>query len=354
VCVPKELKEEVLKEKHDQSSHMGYWKTLKSIQNTYYWQNMHDEIYRYVTKCEICRTCKQTNEITQAEGGEYRDPGQPGRMLSIDLIGPLPLSKKKRHQYAVICIDVFSRYVFAKTFTRATAENICEFLEKDVLYHFHAPEVIISDNGKQFISKLFQDLLAKYRIRHHRTPYYHAQANPVEATNKTIKTSLRATIEQNKHEHTAWAELLPKIVMNMNTTPHTATGQSPYYVLYGREKIHTGDEYKILLDVNPDQTYVPDRVEVIWEEAAEKARESFEKNKERYNMRSRVRKFQMGAQVRVAAKNLSSAANQFSAKLGPVRHTAYVSKVIGNDTYEIVDGQQKIIGIYHANDLAVR
>lgn len=83
VCVPWELRAEVLKEKHNN------WKTLKAIQGTYYWQNMHKDIYQYVTKCEICRTCKQSNENTRAETGRYRDPVQPGRMLSIDLIGPV-------------------------------------------------------------------------------------------------------------------------------------------------------------------------------------------------------------------------------------------------------------------------
>lgn len=354
MCVPRELVAEVLREKHDLASHMGFWKTLKAIQSSYYWQDMHKDIYQYVTQCEVCRTCKQTNERTQAEGGRYRDPGQPGRMLSIDIIGPLPPSKGKRHQFAVICIDVFSRYAFARSFSRATAENICEFLERDVLYHFHAPEVLISDNGQQFKSKTFQQLLQKYRIHHHRTPNYHAQANPVEATNKTIKSSLRANIEAGQHLHTEWAEMLPRIIMNMNTTPHTSTGKSPYYVLFGREKIHTGDEYKIILDVNPDQTFVPDRTEVIWEEAAEEARGTFEENRKRYNTRAALRKFNVGDQVRYAVRNLSSAADKFAGKLAPIRKNAYIAKIIGNDTYELMDTQQKPIGVYHANDLASR
>lgn len=354
MCVPSELIPEVLREKHDQASHMGFWKTLKSIQSAYYWQNMHQQIYKYVTQCEICRTCKQTNERTQAECGQYRDPCQPGRMLSIDLIGPLPASKKRKHQFAVICIDVFSRYVFARSFTRATAENVCDFLERDVLYHFHTPEVLISDNGKQFVSKSFQDLLQKYKIRHHKTPLYHAQANPVEATNKTIKSSLRAMIEQGKSAHTEWAELLPQIIMNMNTTPHTSTGKSPYYVLHGREKVQTGNEYLTLLDVNPDQTDSPDRMEIILEEAGQKSRQTFEENAKRYGARSKVRTFKVGDMVRVTSKTLSSAGNQYSAKLAPLRKEAYIAQKLGSDTYELIDGKHKVIGRYHANDLAVR
>lgn len=196
--------------------------------------------------------------------------------------------------------------------------------------------------------------MEKYRIKHQFTPFYHAQANPVEATNKTIKSSLRANIEAGKTPHTEWASMLPKIIMNMNTTPHTSTGKSPYFILYGREKIHTGDEYKIIVDANPEQTYVPDRVNVIWEEVAEKSRNTFDTNKKRYNMRARVRKFKKGDMVRVSSKNLSNAADRFAAKLAPLRKQAYVSKIIGNDIYELVDSQQNVIGNYHANDLAIR
>lgn len=330
---------------------MGYWKTLKAIQNTYYWQNMHQDIYAYVTKCEICRTCKQTQEQTRVSCGAYRDPGQPGRMLSIDMIGPLPSSTQRRHQYAIVCIDVFSKYTFARSYARATAENLCEFFENDVLNHFHTPEVLISDNGKQFISKMFTDLLKKYRIRHHRTPNYHAQANPVEATNKTIKSSLRAKLEACKSSHKEWADLLPQIVRDINTTPHTTTGKSPYYILFGREKVCTGDEYRILLDENPNQTADPDRAELIREEAAENARGRFEVNKKQYNTRARVRKFKVGDMVRCVNKVLSSAAEGFSQKLAPKRREAYVKAAVGKDTYELIDKSGKNLGMYHANDL---
>lgn len=384
LCIPQELVPIVLQEKHDHSTHMGYWKTLKSIQASYYWPNMHREIYAHVTKCQLCRTIKPSNEQTKTTFGTYRDPERVGRMLSMDMIGPLPAAKFSRHMHAVVVIDCFSRYTFTRSFTQATAAKLIQFLEEEVFYRFDTPEVIITDNGPQFKSKVFRTFLEKYRIRHHTTPYYHAQANQVEATNKSIKTGLRALIATDQAEHTAWAAYLPRITMTLNTTPHTSTGFSPHRIVFGQEKHQTGDEHRLLSDPNvhdneneegsnsaqsndraeplPESAELPvepgqangamaeeqRRQEIMREEASNKARESHEINKRRHGLRARTRKFQLGDQVYVAHKQLSSASDRFASKLAPVRRVAFIEKVLGQDTYELrgIDGQS--LGKYHA------
>lgn len=45
VCVPKEQISDVLNEKHDNQSHIGFWKTLRTIQTTYFWPGIHQTIY---------------------------------------------------------------------------------------------------------------------------------------------------------------------------------------------------------------------------------------------------------------------------------------------------------------------
>lgn len=92
---------------------------------------------------------------------------------------------------------------------------------------------------------------------------------------------------------------------------------------------------------------------IIQEEAAQCARGSFESNKERYDSRSKVRKFKVGTQVQVINKVLSSAADGRAAKLAPLRKVAYIGKILGDDTYELIDGHQRVMGTYHANDLAI-
>lgn len=354
LCVPNEMVESVLKEKHDTSCHMGYWKTLRSIQNSYYWKGMHQDIYDYVTTCVTCRMIKPTNEATKVPTGAYTDPVGVGRTLYIDFIGKLPSSKRKRHMHAIVCLDGFSRFVFTQSFVRASAEKLVEFLEREIFFKFDVPELIISDNGVQFRSNIFKDLLRRYKIRHKRTPYYHAQSNAVEASNKIVKTSLRAQIMETDGEHSDWAEQLPFITMKMNTTPLTSTGQSAFFCLFGREKAQTGDEHRILFDANPERTPEKERIEVLRDQIATQSRTAFETNRRTYDLRARIRKFKVGDVVFVHNRILSSGADQYSRKLAPLRKQAIVKEKIGQDTYALTDMSGADYGHYHANDLMLR
>lgn len=354
LCVPSELKQSVLIEKHNQSCHMGYWKTLNSIQKIYYWKGMHADIYEYVTQCEICRQAKQSNENTRVPTGDYRDPIRPGRMLYIDFIGPLPASRKKQHMYAIVCIDGFSRYIFTKSFVRATAENTIEFLEKEVLFKFDTPEIIVSDHGNQFTSVAFRQFLEKYKIKHFTTGVYHPQSNLVEASNKVLKTSIRTQIMEKNADHVDWADFLPFITMKMNSTPLTSTHQSPFFTLHGRERAQTGDEHTIILDANPEIQPTEERMTLIHEAVANQSRTGFEENRKRYDTRARERKFKIGDSVYVLHRELSSAAKKISGKLNPIKKQAFISKIIGNDTYELIDSQSRTLGKHNAKDIMVR
>lgn len=229
-----------------------------------------------------------------------------------------------------------------------------EFLEQEIFHRFDVPELIISDNGVQFRSNLFKDLLKKYKIRHRRTPYYHAQANAVEASNKVIKTSLRAQLIEIDGEHRDWADQLPYITMKMNTTPLTSTGQSSFFGLYGREKAQTGDEHKLLFDANPDRVPDDDRMAIIHDQMANQSRTAFEANRKVYNTRARVRVFKEGDVVLIHNRILSSGADQITKKLAPQRKQAVVKQRIGENTYELTSLGGDELGHYHANEIMLR
>lgn len=46
----------------------------------------------------------------------------------------------------------------------ATAPNVVKFFTEQVFQNFGVPEVIHSENGKQFVSKEFWKMLDTYRI----------------------------------------------------------------------------------------------------------------------------------------------------------------------------------------------
>lgn len=189
---------------------------------------------------------------------------------------------------------------------------------------------------------------------HKRTPYYHAQSNAVEASNKVVKTSLRAQILETDGNHSDWADQLPFITMKMNTTPLTSTRQSAFFCLYGREKAQTGDEHRILFDANLERVPDRDRMEVLRDQIASQSRTAFETNRRTYDLRARVRKFNVGDVVYVHNRVLSSGPDQYTRKLAPLRKQAIVKEKIGQDTYALTDMSGGDFGHYHANDLILR
>ena len=61
--------------------------------------------------------------------------------------------------YLLAIIDVFSRYVVGWSLSNTmTAEWCCSVLEEAFLYH-GKPEIVNSDQGSQFTSKDFTDML---------------------------------------------------------------------------------------------------------------------------------------------------------------------------------------------------
>lgn len=351
LCIPSELTPAVLQEKHNDSCHMGFWKTLRSIQNMYYWRGMHAAIYEYVTKCGTCRVIKHTNEQTTVPIGEYRHPVRPGHVLYIDFVGPLPASKRRKHMNVITCIDGFTRYLFTKSIVHATAEQLVEFLEKDIFFKFGVPEIIYSDNGTQFKSKTYIQFLNKYGVAKEKTPNYHAQSNMVEASNKSVKTGLTAMLVERDLQHVDWADYLPLVTAKLNSTPLTSTGQSPHFSLYGRERTENGREHGIIRNANPEQVQDPHRMELIHESMANHSRTAFEANRQSYDRKAKVRKFIIGDQVYIKLNRLSNKANQYTAKLSPRRQQVTVLNKIGNDVYELADKSGKNIGKYHANDI---
>ena len=77
-------------------------------------------------------------------------------------------------------------------------------------------------------------MLQKYGISHHKSSPYRPQANgAVEAANKMIKTILAKMTENYKD----WADKLPYALWGYRTSVKTATGATPYSLVYGMEAV---------------------------------------------------------------------------------------------------------------------
>lgn len=76
-----------------------------------------------------------------------------------------------------------------------TAESVAKFLYDDIICRHGCPEIQISDQGREFLNKLSNELFRLTGTQQRVTSPYHPQANGlVERLNRTLKTSLLKVI----------------------------------------------------------------------------------------------------------------------------------------------------------------
>ena len=94
LVVPESKKLQVLRLSHDipSAGHLGADKTLDKVRQSFYWPAISDDVRRYIKSCDSCTARKLSRKKNRAPLGQYL-VGEPMERVSIDILGPLPLSK---------------------------------------------------------------------------------------------------------------------------------------------------------------------------------------------------------------------------------------------------------------------
>ncbi|GFU39440.1 retrovirus-related Pol polyprotein from transposon 297 [Trichonephila clavipes] len=93
----------------------------------------------------------------------------PNEIVTLDLLGPYPASRPERYKFILVISDHFTKWCELIPLRKASAQAIANAFFDNYIARYGAPISLISDNGPQFISDVFEHLSHRLDIKHMKT-----------------------------------------------------------------------------------------------------------------------------------------------------------------------------------------
>ncbi|CAG8812179.1 33539_t:CDS:2, partial [Gigaspora margarita] len=257
--------------------HFGEKATTYRIKKQFYWPLIKNNIKSFVKGCNIY----QRREKPRAH--KPLNPaivGQPFECISIDFVGPLPLTKQE------------NKYLIVAT----------EYLTKHGCSH-----ELITDHGSPFDNGLINTICKRLGIKHIISSPYHSQANKlVKRYNQTLCKTIAKCMSQYGDE---WDKYVSSVLFAYRTTRHSITQKEPFYLTYGREVTLPAELFILSYPSEPiraDQVpqllinrtlKIIDKLQKACVEACQNIKQSQIKQKHKHDSHYQLHSFKIGDKV---------------------------------------------------------
>ena len=232
--LPQHFWHQALQACHDNIGHLGIERTTHLLKDRFYWPNMQKDIKKYIQQCSRCLHFKTLPEKAEMHPFEAT---QPWELIHIDFltIEAPKNSKSGKDVNILVIMDHFTRFAQAIVTTSQKASVVAKVLWDQFFMNYGIPEKILSDQGRNFESKLIKELCLLSQVKKLRTTPYRPQTNgSCERFNRNLISMVGTLPDEHK---SCWVQHVPTLVHAYNCTRNNATGYSPYYLLYGHKPL---------------------------------------------------------------------------------------------------------------------
>ena len=310
IVLPPALRDTVMTLMHDAltAGHLGFQKTLRKIQERFFWRNMYSDVEKYTKSCDSCAKIKTPPLRRRAPHAVFTCASRPMEAVQIDFIGPITPRAMDGSKHILVVTDLFTRYAEAFALPDQLASTVAKTLVTEFFCRYGAPWKIHSDRASNFKSSLIKEIMKLYEVHHVQGSSYRPQSQgSVERLNRSLVDMLKHFTGRNVYE---WSSYVPYVVSAYNSAVNASTLYTPHELFYGRTArlpldvlIHKpGPKYK---DVDNYHQEVAERLHLSHQQARVNAAEARRAQAKYYNCRAKKRDFRCGDKVYITneAKN---------------------------------------------------
>ena len=234
LVTPRAIIRDVLTTCHDNqmAGHFGEKRTLLRTRDQFYWVGMAADVRDWYRSCDVC-CARRAPPNRPHHSMEPQVVAEPLQRVALDILGPLDPPTTRGNRYVLVIVDYLTKFVEALPMANQTAEECAYQLVTQFVCRYGIPKQLHSDQGRQFESRLFQEMCRLLGINKTRTTALHPQGDgQAERQNRTLLDVVAKLAKDNPRD---WDEYLPYAMAAFRSSVHRVTGETPNRLMFGRE-----------------------------------------------------------------------------------------------------------------------
>ena len=216
-------------------AHFGIDKTRARVEQTFYWPGLATDVRDYVRSCDLCQRSKPLGGKTRGLLRPLPIPEDRWEEVSMDFTSGL-VPTPQGYDNILVVVDRLSKWAyFIPTHTTVDAKETAELFHDVVFVRHGMPKRIVSDRDTKFTSQFWEAFVEFMGTTPGMSTSYHPQTDgQTERVNRVLQEALRSFVDATQSD---WDRYLPSLQFAYNTARHTSTGETPFFLNYGRHPI---------------------------------------------------------------------------------------------------------------------
>ena len=202
---------------------------MSFLRRFYYWAGMGRDVENFIKACILCA-------VTASRRGKGILVGwglEPPRLACIhaDYSGPFQATKRC-NRYIFAMVDRATGWLEMHATEDCKAETAANLLLNQWVPRYGCPRKVVTDNGRHFTAKTFEEATKALGMRLVHSTIYHPQSNGmIERRFRDMGKAIKIFGQT----HGEWDDILPIFTLATRNKLNKTTGYSPAMLLYGQE-----------------------------------------------------------------------------------------------------------------------